>query len=1458
MAQRLQGLTLGFLDLDNEERFIKKGDYTNALNIRRFASNNGVAYPVKNVVGSLAVGNSLPSGDNTCIGQTTLEEANNIYFAIHNSNGNHGIYQYNTISDTVTTIVQDSYLNFSLSKYITGFNAVNNLKGDGILLYWTDNFNPPRKINVKRAILHNQGDYTNGYAENFSTGSDSIKARYYDAAKHPPTTPIGFTVVKDPTIGINNINNKTFQFRYRYIYDDGERSAYSPWSKLAYSPLLKSNDTSTVNSFDDQYNAIVLAYTPSETNNVKEIELTVREGNGGDEFLWETVDNVSSISTIRYYNNTVQTLVNTEDSLKPYDAVPLLAKAQEFYGDRLYYANTLDGYDQTNVEGRLTPVYNRGFDADNKEVINVSVTQQFLNPNILPIVTLDLSNVTIEEGKIVVIRFSFFTKEGDDNFWIGLTLTYAMQVGETNNSLLNNIAQLVRNYIYPSDVANRFTGVYTSIQYGNRIIKIYYAGEGVAVQNTGKLSSDSFAVLSVEGQPTHKGGSFHPYGIVYYDRAGRSSTVNKLDSPYVKFYSERSASEYEFGGAVDMALTIRNTPPVWATHWQPVYAGNKNVDEYLQYTCAGVYKGSGQTSNNAFDRVYLSLRNFQGSGISWKESTGALPSYNYTDGDRVRVWSYYDDTSDERVAVSGLLDFKVVDYVFLPKDDSNPIYDDTDATTKERTSGWFLILENPKIDGWDVSSIGSDITTETSNWYNGGADEGAYFEIYRPKSITEDLPYYEVGEKYEIGDAGLPTRYHKGSVRNQSETDISYTVVTAGFNIIDINQPFSLVKLIVGDTIQSVDASNNALSTHVIQDIGPISNGTQTRLYIDNSVAVTATTINLITSGDAAVLLTGGDSYYKPRVFFEGRNVVTFKANIVGVEDYYLNDFIDTGDSWDRGRANAFSKEQRQLRRPSTVWVSEPFSPDTNYNGLSAFNLSNTPYRDYPQGWGGIQVMKQNNQGLILWQEDKTSKILIDRNVLESAEGNQSITLSNRTLGQFIPYKGDYGVAQQPESLFGNDGDWYWTDIKRGAVIRLANDGITPISDYQARQYFYNTSRAYLSDYAKVKIVGGYDVENDEAIWTWPNVSTTTITVDGNSLIGSFPNGSISGGKLSAPVDINYKEPARLTHANDPRTWDERVENWEDRGGPIYNSEEIIEEGAINVSFDDIEGADSSINAYVTLNTTVGNSLTYGSILLGDGVLELPTEDPNYPIIEGETEQKQAGFTIAFYEPTNRWSTYYSFSPEMYASLNGNFFGFNNGGLHKFNQGSTYNNFFGVQYNSELSPVINDNPFDVKSFYANWIEGNYPWDITLTTNINGTSLLADNFVEKEGRWYQQLPFSNTGTTDSNTIGLGDVASINGTTITITGLNSGSGIFVGDDVFNTTGAIGGITAISGDEITLDSVSGLSAGDFVYVRRNGFIDGDRIRGVYAKLDMTNDETANEVELYSVDLTASKSFR
>lgn len=1452
MAQQVKNNTLGFLNKDDEPRLLPKGDYRDALNVRRQVSSNGVPTPIKNILGNNRVNNSsLSSGDNVVIGSTVIQELNNIYYFVWNSLGSHAIYQYNVVNDIITLVVEDEFLNFQKNNYITGANAVTNLDGD-VLLYWTDNFNPPRKINVKRAILHNEGNFSDGYGSDFSNGTDAQKAVYYDAVKHPPLNPPTFSFSIDNSVSTNNIAGKVFQFRYRYIYDDGERSAYSPWSKLAISDKERLNNSIDANSYDTEYNNILVNFEPSSQNNVERIELTFREGNNGDERLWTDLKNNPATNAEFFYNNSVSTLVNTQDSIKLFDAVPLLVKSQEVKDNVLFYANTVDGFNlpSINQNTRVVPQYSPLVREDFKTIIPVSKVATNS-------IEIDLSGFTVSVGSYFFVDFYIKGESSNlfpNTFIRQISGDYTANQGDSISDVLNELVNQFNTSIINNGV---FLITFNAFVSGGKIIINVVENSLSGGYNISAINSESFSTENpIQAVLTHKSGAYHPYGVVYYDRANRSSSVMKIDNTYVPFPTERDKG-FSHLGVVGMNVFLNHTPPSWATHYQIVYGGNTSVDEYLQYTCSDVYKGKDIVTSNNFDRLYLSLKNFKGGENSWKESTGAIPDYNFVEGDRLRIINYYDPSRSSRVDPNTYLDFKVVGLEVLSNNSAdNPIITTADNTTalRDKKSGLFLILEDPKVDGFDIDS-GSN--RSTGFWYNSSAEQGAYFEIYRPKELTDDIPYYEVGEKYDVLNAGLSNRKHDGGIRSQNSS-ATYTLSSATVNTVTTLD--SATDIIVGDTVNITDSSDNVILSTVVEriDVSQISN----IIYISDSLETPSVANKIVlTETSAVTTVIGGDSWFKPRTFFTGESP-SFNSSPVFIEDYYANDFIKSSNSWDKGRPHAFSPLARRVRRKATVWYSEPFFPqDDNYNGFSAFNLSLTPYRDYDQSYGGIQVMKQNNEGIILWQEDKVSKILVDRNVIESAEGQGTLTTNQDKLGIQVFYRGDYGIAQQPESLNGFDGVWYFMDLKRGKYIRLSNDGITPISDYKMRNYFYNTSKGYIESYAQTRIIGGYDSRNKESIISFPTLLTSSVTTSSGDMIGGLPNSSADDTNLTIGVDVGVGNPDKVTFGNESRIFGEISETFGSWGGNKYSTYDIAEKGSVDITQGQSEIlGNSALDVYVEFNTTSGNFLVPSTLDANKGEIQTPITNANYINLTVTTTTTQDAFTLAFYEPANRWSTFYSFIPEYMANINSLFFTFKNGDMYKHEAtGSPYNSFYGVTYPSAFTPVVNDAPFDVKAFYAVMIDGTTQLNITASTNLNGTTMSGDNFVLREGRYYGQFPFATTSSGDSAILAVGEVDSKQTNNLTIEGDISHSGIFVGDTLHDNNGNTSTIQSINGNVLTIAPSGGFGSGDFVFVVRNNFIDGDRLRGNYIELacTMTTANQNKEQEVYSIDVEASKSY-
>jgi len=145
----------GGLNTDANYNVIPKGDYPWALNIKQ--SEYQQTGNIVNVKGNVKVSITLPSGTNEVIGYCEdREDLAGLYF-IYNSNDDHCILRYNSSDNTIDKILwEESVLNFSLSYRIN--NPVVVGSDDKKLLFWTDNYNPPRKLNITR--MYNYTNFT--------------------------------------------------------------------------------------------------------------------------------------------------------------------------------------------------------------------------------------------------------------------------------------------------------------------------------------------------------------------------------------------------------------------------------------------------------------------------------------------------------------------------------------------------------------------------------------------------------------------------------------------------------------------------------------------------------------------------------------------------------------------------------------------------------------------------------------------------------------------------------------------------------------------------------------------------------------------------------------------------------------------------------------------------------------------------------------------------------------------------------------------------------------------------------------------------------------------------------------------------------------------------------------------------------------------------------------------------
>lgn len=190
----------------------------------------------------------------------------------------------------------------------------------------------------------------------------------------------------------------------------------------------------------------------------------------------------------------------------------------------------------------------------------------------------------------------------------------------------------------------------------------------------------------------------------------------------------------------------------------------------------------------------------------------------------------------------------------------------------------------------------------------------------------------------------------------------------------------------------------------------------------------------------------------------------------------YNNTSVDYGI-----KAYLVEDEPDQSHKSSSLIHSGIFNSRTGINQTNQFSVGEDITRTIDPANGSIQKLHAEDTNLIIFQENKVSKSLIDKDAIYSAEGNASITSRPLVIGQNVAYAGEYGISTDPESFAVNGYRKYFTDRDQNVVCRLSMDGITVISAYGMTDFF----RDKLSTAAD-NIIGGWDAHNKQYVLSIP------------------------------------------------------------------------------------------------------------------------------------------------------------------------------------------------------------------------------------------------------------------------------------------------------------------------------------------------------------------------------------
>ena len=183
-------------------------------------------------------------------------------------------------------------------------------------------------------------------------------------------------------------------------------------------------------------------------------------------------------------------------------------------------------------------------------------------------------------------------------------------------------------------------------------------------------------------------------------------------------------------------------------------------------------------------------------------------------------------------------------------------------------------------------------------------------------------------------------------------------------------------------------------------------------------------------------------------------------------------------------------------RKHGFIW-SGIYNSRSGVNNLNQFIQAEAITKDVNPGYGSIQKMHARDNDLVAFCEDRVLKVYANKDALFNADGNTNVVATNKVLGAVKPFVGDYGISKNPESFASDSYRSYFSDTSRGAIVRLSQDGLTPISDFGMKDWFSDNLPNY------DRIIGSFDTSKDEYNITLVSIANNTIPGGPLSSMGS-------------------------------------------------------------------------------------------------------------------------------------------------------------------------------------------------------------------------------------------------------------------------------------------------------------------------------------------------------------------
>ncbi|MDM1494989.1 fibronectin type III domain-containing protein [Myroides odoratimimus] len=1058
----------GVMNKDVDERLLDDGFFRHAENIIINTSEGNNVGAIEKCLSNKKLTSIGFAEDVETLGTYVDNAKSKLYWWV-TTNNSCLVFEYDFNSKVLYTLLEDDrkeedrVLNLKRENLITGIvKIVSETPGKDLLL-WTDNNMEICCINIERSKKY---------------GKNGFDKEDIYLIKKPPISAPRIVLTFDDNFS-NNIEDKFVAFAYRYKYLDGEYSAISAFSNYAFEPLgLKLDfDTNDNSGMINRYNAVMVYFNTGDKR-VKEVQVLAKESNSNSVYIVETFDKEKESwdnfqeKSIIYSNNKLYKVLPEIDFFKQFDNVPKRAKALTAVSNRLVLGNYTEGYDLVDDEGKVINIdykvelvsnkvnrvqginyylyysyllfYFRDYKKDN--VINFSIEFQeeankevgfsfignldfVLNKDVFDVLSLKNDDSFIqfinEYNRLIKQDLKFAERNGKDVEII----KYPEIVINTENA---NIRLELRNVEFRLD---NTTYSYSLVFSSNTVVYSYATAKG----RTLKSNRD------------------YEVAIVYEDEFKRASTaLTCINNTVFVPHSESDSIN-------KIKATINNKAPYWANTYR--LAVKSNILTYDTFIVTRFYSEEGFTwckiEGNSKDKVkegeFLILK---------KDTIKILQDIIYVEVLEKKeqpsdfIKGNKDSRGNDIIEEAGTY-IKIKPNGFTMSSNDFQIFQDEKSDSRKTRGRYPDVLLDLFYDQKDKKSLDLPIGSSVYLWISSvnHLDKGRQ-ENTLELTWNINLEGYNIDRWYSDhienknlwGNKGNSSENYKGKIRKSG------------------------VKLFIEGTKSASSGGRHGYIDAKI--VIRINNGyyvfeTKPKKDIDTGLFYMSPDSYKIKDGNHLADINQDNKQDIPAVI---NSIDFFNAYCLGegIESYKIKDQFNSNSLNIHLSPTATSTEEyAEVIRYSDLTYGAAFVESTGINGLNSFNMALLNWKELDKQNGSIQKIVGREGNLLVFQKDKIGQVLYGKDMLYNADGTSNVAKVPYILGEYIPYAGEFGMSH-PESFEQDGNRVYWVDAKRGNVLRLSINGISPIT-YGMEGWF----KKILNEYYGAKIVGGIDPYND-------------------------------------------------------------------------------------------------------------------------------------------------------------------------------------------------------------------------------------------------------------------------------------------------------------------------------------------------------------------------------------------